>query len=127
VSLSLPLFEGGRRTAEVSRTKALFNQAQADERSGRDSVILTLEQTWTEFQDGIDRVEVQRKFLEASEERSKIAQAQYSTGLITFDNWTIIEDDLVRTKRSFLDAQGNALISEAEWLQARGETLDYDK
>ena len=127
VSLSLPLFEGGRRTAEVSRTKALFNQAQADERSGRDSVVLTLEQTWTEFQDGIDRVEVQRKFLEASEERAKIAQAQYSTGLIAFDNWIIIEDDLVRVKKSFLDVQSDALISEAEWLQARGETLDYDK
>ena len=100
------------------------NQAQAEAQSGRDSVILTLEETWTELQDAIDKVQVQKKFLEASEERAKIAQAQYSSGLILFDNWIIIENDLVKTKKSFLDAQANALIAEANWIQAKGGTLD---
>ena len=127
VSLSFPIFEGGSRIAEVSKAKAVFNQTQADERSGRDSVILTLEETWKELQDAIDEVEVQQKFLEAAEERAKITQAQYSTGLISFDNWTIIEDDLVRAKKSFLDAQANTLIAEANWIQAKGGTLDYEE
>jgi len=126
VKLSFPLFEGGRRTAEVDRNKANFKQAEADEKNGRSNVILTLEETWAEFQNAIDRVDVQMKFLEAGEERAKIAQAQYSTGLISFDNWTIIEDDLVRVKKSFLDTQANALVSEAGWIQAEGETLDYE-
>ena len=126
VSLSFPLFEGGSRIAEVSRARSKLTQAQADERSGQDSVILTLEETWTGFQDAIDKVEVKRKFLEASEERAKITQAQYSTGLISFDNWTIIEDDLVNVKKSFLDTQANALIAEANWTQAKGVTLDYE-
>ncbi|MBL7131953.1 MAG: TolC family protein, partial [Candidatus Omnitrophica bacterium] len=83
-SLSFPIFEGGSRIAEVSKTKAALNQAQADERSGRDGVILTLEETWKELQDAMDEVEVQQKFLEAAQERAKITQAQYSTGLISF-------------------------------------------
>lgn len=123
-SISLPIFEGGRRRAVVSQSRAKFNQVQADERSGRDSVILTLEETWTELQDAMDKVQVQKKFLEASEERANISQAQYSSGLILFDNWIIIEDDLVKTKKSFLDAQANALIAEANWIQAKGGTLD---
>jgi outer membrane protein TolC len=127
VNLSFPLFEGGRRTAEVSKARAVFNQTQVDERSGRDSVIFTLEETWTRFQDAIDKVEVQKKFLEAALERAKIAEARYSTGLVSFDNWIIIEDDLVRAKKSFLDAQGNALIAEADWVQAKGGTLDYEE
>ena len=127
VSLSFPIFEGGSRIAKISKTKAVFNQAGADERSGRDGVILTLEETWKELQDAIDEVEVERKFLEAAQERAKITQAQYSTGLVSFDNWTIIEDDLVRTKKSFLDAQANALVAEANWIQAKGGTLDYDE
>ena len=125
-SLSFPIFEGGSRIAEVSKTKAALNQAQADERSGRDGVILTLEETWKELQDAIDEVEVQQKFLEAAQERAKITQAQYSTGLISFDNWTIIEDDLVKAKKSFLDTQANALVAEARWIQAKGGILDVE-
>lgn len=126
VTLSLPIFEGGRRIAEVSKTKAALSQAQAEERSGRDGVILTLEGTWKELQDAIDKVAVQQKFLEAGIERAKITQAQYSTGLIIFDNWTIIEDDLVSAKKSFLDTQADALIAEAGWIQAKGGMLDYE-
>jgi len=126
VGLSLPLFEGGSRTAEISRANAAFKQAEADERSGRDSVILTLEDTWIGLQDAIDRIKVQQKFVEATEERAKIAQAQYSTGLISFDDWTIIEDGLVTAKKSFLDVQANALIAEANWIQATGGMLDEE-
>jgi outer membrane protein TolC len=125
VTLTFPLFEGGRRWAEVSKARAVLNQKKADERSQRDSVILTLADTWTTWQNSIDNVAVQKNFLKAAEERAKIAQAQYSNGLISFDNWTIIEDELVRTQKSFLDAQGNAFLAEAQWIQAQGGTLDY--
>lgn len=127
ISLSLPLFEGGSRIAEVSKSKAAFKQARAEERSGRDSVILTMQDSWTDFQDAIDKVEVRKKFLKAADERAKIAKVQYSTGLISFDNWTIIEDDLVSAKKSLLDAQANTLIAEASWIQAKGGTLDYEE
>ncbi len=125
-NISFPIFEGGKRIAELSKSKAVFNQTRADEKSGRESVIFTLEETWTELQDAIDRIDVQQKFLEAAEERAKITQAQYSNGLVSFDNWIIIEDNLVGVRKSFLNAQAGALISEAAWLQAKGETLNED-
>jgi len=125
VSLSLPVFEGGLRSAEVSQAKAAWNQARADERSGRDSIVLALEEAWAAFQDAIETVGVEKKFLEAVEERSKIAESQYSLGLIDYDNWTIIEDNLVQAKKTFLDARANALLKEAAWVAAKGETLEY--
>ena len=127
VSVSLPIFEGGKRIAKVSKAKAGLNKAQADERSGRDSIIFTLEETWTEFQNAADRVSVQRKYLEAAKERAKIANAQYSTGLTSFNDWIIIEDNLVNAKKSFLNAQANVLVNEANWIQAKGGTLDYEE
>jgi len=127
VSVSLPIFEGGSRIAKISKAKAGLNKAQADERSGRDSIIFTLEETWTEFQNATDKVSVQRKYLEAAKERAKIANAQYSTGLTSFNDWIIIEDNLVNAKKSFLNAQANVLVNEANWIQAKGETLDYEK
>ena len=125
LGLSIPIFEGGLRTAQEEKAKAIFNQAKADERSEKGSVMLVLEQTWTNLQDAIDAVKVQKKFLTAAEERAKIAEGQYSLGLIQFDNWTIIEDNLVQAKKAFLSAEENALLNEASWIQAKGETLEY--
>jgi outer membrane protein TolC len=126
LSLSMPVFEGGLRFAQVSQAKALVNQLNANQRSIRDGIVLTLEQAWADLQDTVDNVGVQRKSLVATEERSNIAQAQYSIGFISFDNWTIIEDNLVKAKRTFLDAEATALLAEANWIQAKGETLEYE-
>ncbi len=125
LGVSLPIFEGGLRTAEVAQAEAILHQARANERSGRDAVVVALEQAWASLQDSIETVDVQRQFLTANEERAKIAEAQYSTGFITYDNWTIIEDNLVSAKSQYLNAQANALLAEANWIQAKGEILEY--
>ncbi|MBN1871325.1 MAG: TolC family protein [Candidatus Omnitrophica bacterium] len=127
LSISLPLFEGGSRAAEVSKARSAYDQAKADERSGRDSVLVTLETTWKDLQDGIANVSVKNKFLEAARERAKITTAQYEKGLTSFDDWVIIENSLVNAKKEFLDAQAGMLIDEAYWVQAIGGTLEYDE
>ena len=126
LSLTMPIFEGGLRIAQVSQAEALVKQLQENQRSTQDGVVLTLQQNWAVLQDTIENVSVQKKALSATEERSKIAQAQYSIGLINFDNWTIIEDNLVKAKRTYLDSQAAALLAEAKWVQAKGETLEYE-
>jgi outer membrane protein TolC len=125
--LTLPLFEGGLRHAQLAQAKAVYRQAEADERSARDSAVVALEQNWAALRDAVETVSVQRKTLDAARERSHIAQAQYSIGMIAYDNWTIIEDALVRAKSALLDAEANALLAEARWIQAKGETLEYEK
>ncbi|MFA4854422.1 MAG: TolC family protein [Candidatus Omnitrophota bacterium] len=126
LNLSMPIFEGGLRIAQVSGARALVNQLEENERSSRDGVILTLQQSWAALQDAVENVGVQQMALSATEERSKIAQAQYSIGFVSFDNWTIIEDNLVKAKSNFLNAQAGALLAEASWIQAKGETLEYE-
>lgn len=126
VSVSLPLFEGGSRAASVSRSASLVKQAEAEERSGRDTVVLTLEESWIGWQDAVGAVAVREKFLEADEERAKIANAQYAAGLIAFDDWIIIEDNLVNSRKSCLNAHANVLIAQATWAQAKGGTLENE-
>lgn len=126
LNLSLPLFEGGLRTAQVAEARALVNQLKENERSSLDGIILTLQQSWALLQDTIANVNVQYLTLKATEERSKIAQAQYSIGFISFDNWIIIEDNLVKAKRNYLNAQEAALLAESKWIQAKGEVLEYE-
>ena len=127
VTVFLPLFDGGSRRALLKQSESLLAQALADERSGRDSVILTLHESWVNLQDAMANVDVQRKFLESAVARARISEAQYSNGLISFDNWIIIEDTLVRAEKNFLEAQVSALIAGADWVQAKGGTLDNEK
>lgn len=126
LSVSWPFLEGGLRQAQMAQSKSQLAQAQADQRSGRDGIVLALEQKWVALQNASENVAVQNKFLVAAEERAKIAEAQYSLGLLQFDNWTIIEDNLVSAKKAFIDAQANALLAEANWVMAKGETLEYN-
>ncbi len=125
-SLTWPLFDGGNTIATVQKARATLNQAEADEKSGRDSVVLTLSNTWTELQNAVENVAVQKKVLDAAEIRARIATAEYSIGLLTYDNWIIIEDNLVSAKTNFVNTQLAALLAEANWVQAKGGTLDYD-
>jgi outer membrane protein TolC len=124
LALSWPVFEGGLKTATLDKARSLFKQSEAKERGTKDSVRVELEAAWTALKDAIDNVDVQKKFLEAAAERSKIAEAQYSLGLIIYDNWTVIQDGLVKAKMSLLDAQASALFAEADWVQAEGGTLE---
>lgn len=126
VNVSVPIFSGGSQVAAVKKSESSYNQARADERSGRASVILTLAESWASLQDALGQLGVQQKFLAATEERSKIAEAQYKIGLMSFDNWIIIEDDLIRSKKTLLDTQANAMLAEANWTQAKGVTIDEE-
>lgn len=126
VSLSVPLFYGGRNIAAVARAKTVYEEARAQEQSTRDSIILSLDEKWKNLVDAIGKVEVRKKFLDAAEERARIGEAQYATGLLSFDNWIIIEDDVVRVKKTFLDVQAYALIAEAEWRWVQGKTLEEE-
>ncbi len=127
VQMSFNIFQGGKSHYQVSQAEAELKQMFADERSTMNTVLYYLDQAWTNLQDNMDSVEVQAKFLNAAEERARIADAQYSIGTILFDNWNIIQDVLVSTKKNYLNAATNALLSEADWIQAQGGTLNYDK
>lgn len=125
LQLSVPIFDGALQFAEVSKAKAAYKRAAEDERSTKDSVLVTLQESWAAFQNAIEYVGVQQDLLDATEERSKIANAQYSTGFTTFDNWIIIEDELVKAKRAYLASKADVLLAEARWIYAKGETLEY--
>lgn len=125
VSVSVPVFEGGDRLKQLDYEKASLRAAEEELRSEINDVLYDLESKWKRFQDALEEVEIQRQFLAADEERARISESQYSNGLLSFDNWIIIEDNLVRSKKSYLESKADALRAEAEWEESRGVTLGF--
>ena len=124
VTLSVPIYEGGSGRARVAKARAFLSQQNAQEKSGYLQLYNTLEQCWKSFQDARQMVVVQNKQLLAATERSTIANAQYSNGLVTFNEWVIIENNLVNAKKNYLNAEADMLIAEAQWIQAKGGALE---
>jgi outer membrane protein TolC len=124
LSFSLPIFEGGRNRANAAKSHISFLRAQATEQNGRQQVLLSLEDSWKRLKDAIETVEVSKKFLLATEERAKIAAAQYGTGLIGFDDWIIIENNLVAAQKNYLSVQSGMLTAEAGWIHSLGGSLN---
>ena len=124
VTLSVPIYEGGTGRARVSRAMAVLSQDNAREKSGYLQLYDSLEESWKGFVDARQLVIVRKKFLDAAVERSTIANAQYSNGLLSFNEWIIIENNLVSAKKEYLNAGANLLIAEAQWIHAKGGGLE---
>lgn len=123
-SASVTLFDGWGQWAGLDKARSTHREAEAVERGGKDGLLLTLEETWAGWQNAAGDLAVQEKFLEAARERAQIAAAEYGNGLIAFNDWIIIENNLVQADKAYLDARAGVLIAEADWRQAKGETLN---
>ncbi len=121
-SLSVPLFTGGRTVNEHAAAKAAHRQAQAEFLKVTQQIQLDLESSWAGLRDARERREVQAAFLEAAEVRAEIAREQYANGLLSFQNWDQIEDELIQRQQALLAGERDAALATAEWNRVRGVT-----
>lgn len=122
-TVTYPLFNGFAREASVQRARSALRAAQANTLSAYNALYSTLQQSWSNLADALDNAQVQAEFLDANSEREKIAQEQYNVGLTTYNDWAIIEDNLVATEQQNLNTQAAALNAWAAWDEARGIDL----
>jgi outer membrane protein TolC len=120
VLLTLPLFSGGQNYFGLQDARAEYRRAQENLRSAEDQVVLDLEQTFADFKDSVERTTVQRDFLNAAEVRAEITRSLYTSGLLSFDDWDLIENDLIGARKEMLVNLRDQLIAEGDWERAQG-------
>ena len=123
LQLNYAFFPGGRNIMDV-------RSAQADERrlgwllrSQWQQTLVDLQQAYNDWLDAAQQAHVQEEFLQAAELRAEIARSQYTSGLMSFDEWDIIENDLISQQKSELTARRDAVLATAAWEKARGISL----
>ncbi len=121
LNLSFPLFTGGRdlfnfKSAEEAKTRS--------EESLRNTDLKTesrLEASFASYQNALESVKVQEGFLKAAQTREEIAKAEYLNGLLSFQNWDLIESTLTSQQKAELSSFLSVKLAEAEWELAQGK------
>ena len=75
-----------------------------------------------DYADAVDQAGVNAAYLEAEEVRAEIGRSQYASGMISFEDWDRIENDLISSQKSDLAGRRNAVTAEANWEKAQGKS-----
>ena len=120
VQLSIPIFSG-LRDYYATESATATHAASVDTLADTDRQLLTqLQQTWSDFIQAVQLVEVNRSFLEAQRVRAEIARNRYNNGLMSFEDWDLIENDLITRQRTMLLTERDRVTAEAAFEQAQG-------
>ena len=120
LTLSYPFFSGGRSYMDVRAAKAGVKEAEAGLDATDASLLASFEEVYAGCVDAAEQVEVQAAYLEAAEVRAEIARSEYAAGLMSFDEWDRIENELISSRKQYLSVRRDAVVAVAQWEQVQG-------
>ena len=98
-----------------------YRVAESNRLSTARNLLVKLETAYQSYVEGVSRFKVATAFKEAADVRAEIARAKYKNGLITFDEWDIIENDLIQREKDFVSSERDRVNAESSWYQAQGK------
>jgi outer membrane protein TolC len=121
LNLNVPLYSGGKDYYATKSAASSLEAAVSNTDSTEHQLIVNLKQTYAGFLESVEKLKVDQAFLDAATTRAEIARSKYNNGLMTFEDWDIIENDLIQRLKTFLQSQRDRVVAEASWEQAQGK------
>ena len=122
ITFTVPLFSGLRDYQIWRASQFSIQAAQASRSSILDQVKVRLLQGYWSYSETIEKLTVDRAFLDAANARAEIARSKYESGLISFEDWDLIENDLILRERSELQSRKDRDLAEANWRMDAGKS-----
>lgn len=121
LALSIPLFNGGKNFGTYQSARAAYNAATFNvENTFREQRRL-LEAAWATYVESVAKLRADESFYKAAITRAEIARTKYNNGLLSFEDWDIIENDLINRQKSVLTTRKDRVTAEAKWEQVQGQ------
>jgi outer membrane protein len=121
LNLTVPIFSGGRDYYTARGAVASLDAASSNKQTVESAVLVNLKQAYANYVQAVEQLKVSQAFLDAAQVRAEIARSQYNNGLISFNDWNLIETDLIQRQTSYLQSQRDRIVAEASWEQAQGK------
>ena len=122
--ISLPLFDGGQRSAEVDRNEALYDQTVAKYRQTVLDGLREVENYMVQLKVLGDESVVQEQALESARESLRLTTNQYKAGLIAYLDVVSVQTTALSTERSVLNLLQSRLIASVQLIAALGGGWD---
>lgn len=121
LTLTVPIFNGGKDYYGARSAGARESATEAT-REGLERQLRTqLEQAYANYVQAVAKLAVDENFLKAANARAEIARNKYSNGLMSFEDWDLIENDLINRQKAVLQSQRERVTAEASWELALGD------
>jgi len=120
LSLTVPFFSGGKDYYGTRSARAKESAAEASREGLIRQLRTQLEQNYSGYAQAVAKLNVDEDFLKAATARAEIARSKYSNGLMSFEDWDIIENDLINRQKAVLQSRRDRVTAEAAWEQSLG-------
>lgn len=120
VTLNIPLFAGGRDYNTYQASVAAASAANYTRDNSIREIKRKLEAAWADYNESVSKLKADESFRKAAIVRSDVARAKYNNGLLSFEDWDIIENDLITRQKTVLQTRRDRTTAEAAWEQAQG-------
>jgi outer membrane protein TolC len=121
VGVSYPIFSGGKDYYAMKANNSALEAAKRNRESVESLRISRLQQALQTYRAALENAKVSESLLEASSVRAQIARVKYNNGLLSFDQWDIIENELINRQKDVLQTRYDTEIAQAAWEQQIGE------
>jgi outer membrane protein len=121
LNASLPIFNGANNYFNFKSSQSDLATAKYNRESIEKKLLPILRKTYTAYLDAYEKLKVDRDFLGAATVRAEIARGKYNNGLLSFEDWDIIENDLITKQKTVILSERDLYLAEAAWQQAQGK------
>jgi outer membrane protein TolC len=121
LKLSFPFFNGGRDYYGTQAANASYASAQSLRQNTTRSTLAKLQDAYSNYIEAVAKLKVDESFRTAALVRAEIARKKYNNGLLSFEDWDVIENDLISRQKIYLQSKRDRVTAEAAWEQAQGK------
>jgi len=122
--MTLPLFDGGIRSAEVDRTEAVYDQTVAKYRQTVLDGFREVENYLVQLKVYEDEAAVRQEALEAARDSLRLTENQYKAGVIAYLDVVTVQATALSNERSVLNVLQSRLIASVQLIAALGGGWD---
>jgi len=122
-NLSLPIFDGANNYFNFKSSQAGSAAASWSKESVDRQTLPKLKEAYKIFVESLEKLKVDRDFLEAATVRAEISRNKYNNGLLSFEDFDSIENDLITKQKTVLQSERDVILAEAAWQQAKGKGI----
>jgi NodT family efflux transporter outer membrane factor (OMF) lipoprotein len=122
--LALTLFDGGRRSAEVERSEAVYDQTVAQYRQTVLDGFQEVENYMVQLQVYEQEASVRQEALESARESLRLTSNQYKAGLIGYLDVVNVQATALSNERSVLNVLQSRLVASVQLIAALGGGWD---